>query len=100
MGPRSWRAARALFVLAALVATITAARADDANDGGGHVVDAWVSTDGDDPSTRALSGAYSGFGAEASGGEGRALVTVTSLADSGIGSLRSALEVVARFGGG
>ena len=98
MGLRLARVTAVLLVLAALLGWATPARADDGGDG--HVVDAWVPTDGDEPSTRALHGAYSGFGAETSGGEGRALFTVTSLADSGIGSLRSVLDTVGRVGGG
>lgn len=64
----------------------------------GHVVDAW---DADaDASRRALAGSYTGFGAGATGGEGRPVLVVTSLADSGIGSIRSALDTAGRIGGG
>lgn len=62
------------------------------------IVDAWV-PDGD-PADGALHGSYTGFGAAATGGEGRPLFTVTSLADHGIGSLRSVLETIAAVGGG
>jgi pectate lyase len=64
-----------------------------------HVIDTW-NPGAADENTRALSGSYTGFGAGATGGEGRPLFTVTSLADSGIGSLRSVLEAVGRLGGG
>jgi hypothetical protein len=66
----------------------------------GHVVDAWVPGAVVDESVRALHGAYTGFGAETSGGEGWPLFTVTALADSGIGSLRSVLATIGRVGGG
>lgn len=74
------------------------AAADDADPD--HVVDTFVPEGGDDPSIRALAGRYSGFGSAATGGEGRPRFTVTSLADSGIGSLRSVLEAAGRLGGG
>jgi hypothetical protein len=99
MGLRSPRVARVLVAVALIAMSPPAVRAGDAGDGG-HVVDAWIPTDGDDPSLRARHGAYTGFGAETSGGEGRPVFTVTSLADSGIGSLRSALETIGRVGGG
>ncbi len=92
-------AALALGLLLILPAW-TPARADDDADGPGHVVDAWTPGTEDDASARALNGAYSGFGAETSGGEGRPVFAVTSLADAGIGTLRSVLESVGRLGGG
>jgi pectate lyase len=63
-----------------------------------HVVDAWYPDA--DASRRALAGSYTGFGAAATGGEGRPVLVVTSLADSGIGSIRSALDTAVRIGGG
>jgi hypothetical protein len=65
-----------------------------------HVIDTWIPSGASDESTRALSGSYTGFGADTTGGEGRPLFTVTSLADNGIGSLRNVLDVVTRLGGG
>ncbi len=64
----------------------------------GHVVDAWHPDA--DASQRALAGSYTGFGAAATGGEGRPVLVVTSTADSGIGSIRSALDTAGRIGGG
>lgn len=91
-------------VLVAALLTIVAAcvapapRAYATPDDPGHVVDAW---DPDtDASRRALAGSYTGFGAAATGGEGRPVLVVTSLADSGIGSIRTALDTAGRIGGG
>ena len=49
--------------------------------------------------SRATNQAYPGFGFETTGGSGRSTFTVTTLADSGAGSLRDALEKAARDGG-
>lgn len=85
-----------LAIAAACVSSPPLARATP--DDPSHVVDAW---DPDaDASRRALAGSYTGFGAAATGGEGRPVLVVTSLADSGIGSIRSALDTAGRIGGG
>jgi hypothetical protein len=49
--------------------------------------------------SRATSQAYPGFGFKTTGGFGRPTFTVTTLADSGAGSLRDALAKAARDGG-
>jgi hypothetical protein len=49
--------------------------------------------------SRATSHAYPGFGFKTTGGSGRPTFTVTTLADSGPGSLRDALAKAARDGG-
>lgn len=83
-------------IIAACVSAPSFARATPADPS--HVVDAW---DPDaDASRRALAGSYTGFGAAATGGEGRPALVVTSHADSGIGSIRSALDTAGRVGGG
>jgi hypothetical protein len=51
------------------------------------------------PSSRATSQTYPGFGFNTTGGSGRPTFTVTTLADSGPGSLRDALAKAARDGG-
>ena len=51
------------------------------------------------PPSRATSQAYPGFGFKTTGGAGRPTFTVTTLADSGAGSLRDALAKAARDGG-
>ncbi|MBP1690244.1 MAG: hypothetical protein H6Q34_817 [Deltaproteobacteria bacterium] len=94
--PTAARLVLALGVLLILAHPVAADPAGDPN----HVVDVWVPGGAGDESVRALHGAYTGFGAETSGGEGWPLFTVTALADSGIGSLRSVLETVGRRGGG
>ncbi len=106
MGRAFSTTARALCVALGLLLLVpTRAPAQTTNDGDdsdgpGHVVDTWIPGTEDEASARALHGSYSGFGAETSGGEGRPLFTVTSLADSGIGTLRSVLETIGRIGGG
>lgn len=65
-----------------------------------YLVDSWTPDGASDASLRALAGSYTGFGAAATGGEGRPLLTVTALADSGLGSLRSVLDAAGRLGGG
>ncbi|MCC6850007.1 MAG: right-handed parallel beta-helix repeat-containing protein [Deltaproteobacteria bacterium] len=90
---RSWIA---LALASAAIAAPPAGAATGADTD--HVVDTFAP--GADDAERALHGIYTGFGAAATGGEGRARFTVTSLADSGLGSLRSALESVGRLGGG
>lgn len=85
-----------LTIVVACIAPPSLARATP--DDPSHVVDAW--DPGADPSRRALAGSYTGFGAAATGGEGRPVLVVTSLADSGIGSIRSALDTAGRIGGG
>ncbi|MCC6766364.1 MAG: right-handed parallel beta-helix repeat-containing protein [Deltaproteobacteria bacterium] len=94
------RLARSCAALALAYAVSAVPPAGAAADGSApdHVVD--VFTPGADDAERALRGSYSGFGGAATGGEGRARFTVTSLADSGLGSLRSALEAAGRLGGG
>jgi pectate lyase len=51
------------------------------------------------PPSRSSSPAYPGFGFRTTGGAGRPVLTVTTLADSGLGSLRDALAKAARDGG-
>jgi hypothetical protein len=94
--PTAARLVLAFGVLLMLAHPVAADEGGDPN----HVVDVWVPGGAGDESDRALHGAYTGFGAETSGGDGRPLFTVTALADSGIGSLRSVLETVGRRGGG
>ncbi len=91
--------ARSLLVVALLLGLAGAVAADDGT-GPDHVVDAWAPGGDLDPDIRALSGSYTGFGNEATGGEGRPRFTVTALADNGIGSLRSVLDAAGRLGGG
>src|SRR5262245_27482332 len=50
------------------------------------------------PPTRSATPAYPGFGYRTTGGAGRPVLTVTTLADSGPGSLRNALASAARDG--
>ncbi len=89
----------ALLAVASLVCGPTPfARAEP--DDAGHVVDTWDPAGLTDASRQALAGRYTGFGAIATGGEGRPVYPVTSLADSGIGSLRSVLDTAGRLGGG
>lgn len=66
-----------------------------------RTVDEWYSggAAGDDEA-RTLGGEYSGFGAVASGGDGRPVFEVRSLADAGAGTLREALAAAAAAGGG
>ena len=63
----------------------------------------WSATRGQRPRavspSRATSQAYLGFGFKTTGGSGRPTFTVTTLADSGAGSLRDALAKAARDGG-
>lgn len=88
--------AAVLAILAACASPSSLAHATP--DDPGHVVDAW--NPDADASRRALAGSYTGFGAAATGGEGRPELVVTSLADGGIGSIRSALDTAGRMGGG
>ena len=99
MQGRIARLAAPCLALALALATLGAlpAGAGDAADTG-HVVD--IFTASADDAERALHGIYTGFGAETTGGEGRTSFTVTSLADNGLGSLRSALAASEHSGGG
>lgn len=95
---RRLRLAAILTSFALGLAVLVATRAVHADDPPPLGVDDWSAGDGE-PGLQALAGRYTGFGSGVAGGAGRPIVTVTTLADAGAGSLRVALAEATRIGG-
>ncbi len=89
------RVARCLLTVALLA--LTAVRADATS---GLAVDEWYGESAGDPERAARAGLYTGFAHAVLGGGDRTPLVVTSLADTGPGSLRAALATAAAYGGG